>query len=95
MTLTQFQIEALKRAVEQSHLSEITKGELLAVLGAARMTYMQACAILTPLRITLRKWDGEYRVNWRVVDGGTEETAYYTDDIEDAVETGKRRAERL
>jgi hypothetical protein len=30
---------------------------------------------------------GEYRVNLRLADGGSEATAYYTDDAEDALAT--------
>ncbi len=40
--------------------------------------------------INSRPNTGEYRVNFA---NGREATAYYTDDIEDAVETGKRMAE--
>lgn len=36
-------------------------------------------------RMTLRKRDGEYRVNFA---GGKEATAYYTNDLEDAFATG-------
>jgi thioredoxin reductase (NADPH) len=53
------------------------------------MTLAQAKAILTPIGIVLSKTDGEYRVNFR---GGGESTAYYTNDIEDAVATGKSMA---
>jgi len=35
--------------------------------------------------MSLRKRDGEYRVNFR---GESESTAYYTNDIQDAVNTG-------
>lgn len=36
-------------------------------------------------RMTIRKRDGEYRVNFI---GGTEADAYYTDDLQDAYATG-------
>lgn len=49
------------------------------------MTLQQAKTIAKTKGFTLRHRDGEYRVN---VIGGTEETAYYTDDREDAVNTG-------
>lgn len=38
---------------------------------------------------TITKTDGEYRVN---VKGGMEATAYYTNDIDDAVSTAERMA---
>lgn len=34
--------------------------------------------------LTCRKRDGEYRINYK---GGSEETAYYTDDMGDALDT--------
>jgi hypothetical protein len=54
---------------------------------------------MTEAMVTLRKAGvkihktnhGEYRVN--VIKGGTEATAYYTDDLEDAVNTGLAMAE--
>lgn len=49
------------------------------------MTIAQARATLAPHNLVLRKIDGEYRVNIR---GGREETAYYTDSLQDAVDTG-------
>ena len=50
------------------------------------MTIKEAKAILKPLGMTLRKRDGEYRVNFR---GGSEPTAYFTDCLIDAVETAQ------
>lgn len=52
------------------------------------MTLKEAQAIAKANRFTIRHnhWDREYRVN---LIGGTEETAYYTNDRDDAVETGK------
>lgn len=32
---------------------------------------------------------GEYRINLRTSQGGTEDTAYYTDDPQDALDTAK------
>jgi hypothetical protein len=49
-----------------------------------QMTQEQAKAILKIVGVTLVAGD-EYRVNIR---GGSEATAYYTDDIQDAVKTG-------
>jgi hypothetical protein len=42
-------------------------------------------------RVTLRRQDGEYRVNFR---DGVEATAYYTNDLEDAFATGVAMRER-
>ena len=52
-------------------------------------TLAQAKAALRPLGVVLSKKDGEYKVNFR---GGREGTAYYTDDINDAVATGRHMA---
>lgn len=51
------------------------------------MTIKQATFELRQVGVTLRKKDGEYRVN---VKGASELHAYYTDDLADAVATGKR-----
>ena len=53
------------------------------------MTLQEANDQLRPIGITLRKRDGEYRVNYK---GGCEDTAYYTNEVEDAVLTGKAMA---
>lgn len=50
------------------------------------MTYTEAQAELHRLGITLRKRDGEYRINY--IDGH-ERTAYYTDDLGDAIGTAR------
>jgi hypothetical protein len=50
-----------------------------------KYTLAEARAILGP-EMTLRHKDGEYRVNYA---GGREETASYTSDLEDAINTGK------
>jgi len=57
------------------------------------MTIRQAQAILRPHGIVLRWMPeyGEYRVNFR---GGHERTAYYTNDRDDAVATGRDMARR-
>lgn len=49
--------------------------------------FKKAQAELRTLGITLRKTDGEYRVAF--AGKGTESSAYYTNDIEDAVNTGR------
>lgn len=49
-------------------------------------------AELQGLGLTFRHRDGEFRVNYR---GGTESTAYYTDDLEDARDTGRAMAAEL
>ncbi len=62
------------------------------------MTIKAAKALLGP-SVTLRKRDGEYRV---CLVGGSEDSAYYTDWLDDAVLTGgamvieaKRNAESV
>lgn len=49
------------------------------------MTLEHARIELAQVGVTIRKTDGEYRVNLK---GATEATAYYTNDIDDAVQTG-------
>lgn len=56
------------------------------------MTIAQAKAILNPLGIVLVKADDEFRVNVR---GRSEASAYYTNDLADAVDTGKAMAARV
>jgi len=46
----------------------------------------ESVSLLSSMGISLTKSDGEYRVNFK---GGKEETAYYTNDILDAINTGK------
>jgi hypothetical protein len=56
------------------------------------MTLQQAKSIARHLRLTLRKvHSGDYRVNFR---DGNETTAYYTDNLEDAVNTAVEMARR-
>jgi hypothetical protein len=56
------------------------------------MTLQQAKSIARHLRLTLRMVrSGEYRVNSR---DGNETTAYYTDNLEDAVNTAVGMARR-
>ncbi len=56
-------------------------------------TFKQAKQILRIAGLSLSKKDDEYRVNYL---GGAEATAYYTDDITDAVGTGlSMRDERM
>jgi hypothetical protein len=54
------------------------------------MTLQQAKSIARHLRLTLREVrSGDYRVNFR---DGSETTAYYTDNLEDAVNTAVEMA---
>jgi hypothetical protein len=57
------------------------------------MTLKEAKALLRPLGITLRSdmESGEYRVNFS---GGKEATAYYTPDLDDALNSGRAMAEQ-
>jgi hypothetical protein len=51
------------------------------------MTFNEARIIIRELGMTIsRRPDGEYRVNYR---GACEPTAYYTQDLDDAVGTAK------
>lgn len=53
-------------------------------------TIKEAKRELASIAITLTKDDeGEFRVNFR---GGKEATAYYTNDLDDAIGTGKELA---
>jgi hypothetical protein len=42
----------------------------------------------------LGSFSREYRINLLIADGGTDETAYYTDDRDDAVATAKAMAKQ-
>ena len=56
------------------------------------MTLQQAKSIARHLGLTLRKVrSGDYRVNFR---DGNETTAYYTDDLEDAVSAAVEMARK-
>ena len=56
------------------------------------MTLQQAKSIARHLGLTLRKVrSGDYRVNFR---DGNETTAYYTDNLEDAVNTAVEMARK-
>jgi hypothetical protein len=56
------------------------------------MTLQEAKSIARHLGLTLRKMrSGNYRVNFR---NGNETTAYYTDDLEDAVNTAVEMARK-
>lgn len=50
------------------------------------MTLKEAQKYVSSLGLTLRHSFGEYRVNFK---GGKEATAYYTNDIKDAVSTAE------
>jgi hypothetical protein len=57
------------------------------------MTLQEAKSIARHLGLTLRKVrSGDYRVNFR---DGNETTAYYTDNLEDAVNTAVEMARKL
>lgn len=49
------------------------------------MTMKQAREKIAPHNLVLKHEDGEYRINIR---NGREATAYYTNDLDDAVSTG-------
>ncbi len=56
------------------------------------MTLARARMILRALGLVIRREnDGEYRINFQ---GGDEATAYYTNDLDDAVGTGRDMARR-
>lgn len=57
------------------------------------MTQQEARQRLNLNGMTLHKRDGEYRVNF--IENAREATAYYTDDLEDAVLTGAVMRRRL
>ncbi len=50
------------------------------------MNIKQTIQTIRDLGLTCRCHDGEWRINFF---GGNEDTAYYTDDAEDAVDTAK------
>lgn len=50
-----------------------------------KLTIAYVQSVFSPLGISLRKRDGEFRVNFV---GGNEDTAYYTTDLQDALNTG-------
>lgn len=52
----------------------------------ARLTLREAQTIARMLRMSIRKRDGEYRVNFT---GASAATAYYTDDLRDALDTAR------
>lgn len=53
-------------------------------------TFKQAREIIRGLGLTVTKRDGEFRVNYP---NGKEETAYYTTDAEDAINTARAMSE--
>ena len=56
------------------------------------MTLQKAKSIARHLRLTLREvYSGDYRVNFR---DGNETTAYYTDNLEDALNTAVEMARK-
>jgi hypothetical protein len=55
------------------------------------MTLQEAKSIARHLGLTLRRRSGDYRVNFR---DGNETTAYYTDDLEDAINAAVEMARK-
>lgn len=55
-----------------------------------KLTYHDAQHELRKLGLILIRKDGEYKVNFR---GGKEGTAYFTNELDDALATGKKMAE--
>jgi hypothetical protein len=55
------------------------------------MTLQEAKSVARHLGLTLRQVRGDYRVNFR---DGNETTAYYTNDLEDAVNTAVEMARK-
>lgn len=55
-------------------------------------TVKEAMAFLRQFNMIIRKTDDEFRVNFK---GGDEATAYYTTDLEDAIDTAKQMATRF
>lgn len=74
---------------DEAILAECVHSLTLDLVAARRpkagLTLVQVKAELNSVNVTIRKRDGEYRVNLR---GGGEATAYYTNDLEDARQTG-------
>jgi len=54
------------------------------------LTFQWVAAELRPLGLEIQSAPGEYRVNYRQ---GGEATSYYTDDLADALATGRMMAE--
>ena len=59
-------------------------------MTAGRLTLKEAAEALKACGMQIASQPGEYRVNYR---GGREATAYYTDDLADALSTGKIMAQ--
>ena len=62
------------------------------VSAKKELTIQQVKNELSQLGVALKKNENEYRVNFK---GGKEETAYYTDDLNDALETGKEMSKEI
>ena len=71
-------------------VTELTNWRETMQITAITWTLAQAKAKLREFNLVLTKNEGEYRVNFK---GGREASAYYTDDINDAVCTGFAMAE--
>ena len=57
------------------------------------MTHKELLNRVRALNLTCRCYDGEYRINLRKEDGGTEDTACYTNDRDDAFFTARHLAQ--
>ena len=83
-------LEKIERRCTISLYNILTHGKLL--VRPMIMTLQEAKSIARHLGLTLRKLhSGEYRVNFR---DGNETTAYYPDNLEDAVNTAVEMARR-
>jgi hypothetical protein len=78
-------------ASKDSKMKKTALDEMLEKYAKKELTLQRAKEELSPLGISIKKHEGEYCVNFK---GGKEETAYYTDDLGDAVGTGKQMAKK-
>jgi hypothetical protein len=74
-------------AKKDSTMKKTALDEMLEKYAGEKLTFQKAKEELSLLGISIKKHDGEYCVNFK---GGEEETAYYTDDLGDALGTGKQ-----
>ena len=61
-------------------------------MSFVKHTLAEAREILKEHGLIIRKRDGEYRVNFR---GQSEDSAHYTNDLNDAINTGLTMADRV
>lgn len=79
------------RAVER-HIHAANAARRMKRNPSGRLTIAEVRKQLAVVGISIRREDGEYRVNFR---GGKESTAYYTNDLRDALGTGLRMAREV